>query len=219
MLRPFMELPDPLGKGATVVRRRAAAGPLAALTAGFSVAAFVVFSIAVFIGAAFGVGQLPVTGRVMVAALVCAAMGAVDVASLRKRDLCKLTFRRQTPKALEDRYGRHIGPLLWGVDTGTAVTTMRVSAATWAVLTLGLLQLAPWWVGLAYGVGFCVPLSAATLLLPWRPAPKSGSAGEPLWIQIALTRVRPAAQVGCLLVLLAVSGALGAVAIGGWYVG
>ncbi|MGQ0774335.1 MAG: hypothetical protein ACT4NY_07960 [Pseudonocardiales bacterium] len=209
-----MELPDPLGKGATVVRRRNAAGPLSALTAGFLVAAFVVFAIVVFVGAAFWVGQIPVTGRVMVAALVCAVMGAVDVASLRKSSLCKLTFRRQTPKALEDRYGRHVGPLLWGIDTGMAVTTVRVSAATWAVFTLCLLQLAPWWVGLAYGVGFCLSLSVATLLLPWRPAPKRGSPGEPLWIQIALTRVRPAAQVACLLALLAVTGALGAVVVG-----
>jgi len=214
MLRPFMELPDPLGKGVTVARRRNAAGPLSALTAGFLAAAFVVFAIAVFVGAAFGVGQLPVTGRVMAAVLVCAAMGAVDIASIRKPSLCKLTFRRQTPKALEDRYGRHVGPLLWGIDTGMAVTTVRVSAATWAVLTLCLLQLTPWWIGLAYGVGFCVPLSAATLLLPWRPAPKSGFPGEPLWIQIALTRVRPAAQIGCLLALLAVTGALGAVVVG-----
>ncbi|MGH3932531.1 MAG: hypothetical protein ACRDTF_21440 [Pseudonocardiaceae bacterium] len=185
------------------------------MTVGFLAAAFVVFATAALVGAAFGVGQLPVTGRVMVAALVCAAMGAVDVAGLRKSGLCKLTFRRQTPKALEDRYGRHVGPLLWGIDTGMAVTTVRVSAATWAVLTLCLLQLAPWWVGLAYGVGFCLPLSVATLLLPWRPASKGGSPGEPLWIQIALTRVRPAAQGGCLLALLAVTGALGAVVVGG----
>lgn len=212
MLRPFMEMPDPLGKGVTLVRRRNAAGPLSSLTAGFLVAAFVVFATAGFVGAAFGLGQIPVTGRVIVAVLVCTAMCAVDVASLRKPSLCRLTFRRQTPKALEDRYGRHVGPLLWGIDTGMAVTTIRVSAATWAVLALGLLQVAPWWVGLAYGLGFSLPLGLATLLPPWRSAPTGGSPGEPLWIQMALTRARLAAQVGCLSALLAVTGALGVAA-------
>ncbi len=214
MLRPFMELSNPLGKGVAVVRRCHAAGPLSWLTAGFSVAAFVVFAIASLIGTAFGFSQIPDLGRVIVAVLVCAAMCAVDLASLRQPSVCKLTSRRQTPKALEDRYGRHVGALLWGIDTGSAVTTIRVSAATWAVLTLGLLQLAPWWAGLAYGVGFCVPLGLATLLPPWRSAPQSGSPGEPLWIQMALTRARPAAKIVCFSALLAVTGALGALAVG-----
>ncbi|MGH3912405.1 MAG: hypothetical protein ACRDTC_03180 [Pseudonocardiaceae bacterium] len=209
-----MELPDPLGKGATTVRRRNATGPFSALAAGFLIAAFVVFAIVVFVGVALGLGHIPATGRILVAVLVCAAMCAVDVASLRKPSLCRLTLRRQTPKALEDRYGRHLGPLLWGIDTGTAVTTFRVSAATWAVLTLCLLQLTPWWVGLAYGAGFCLPLGVATFLLPWRSAPRSDFSGEPLWIQIALTRTRPTAQIGCLLTLLAVTGVLGAVVVG-----
>ena len=214
MLRPFMELPSPLGKGVTVARRRNAAGPLSLLTAGFLVAAFVVFAITSFVGAAFGFGQIPGAGRVIVAVLVCAAMCAVDVASLRQPSLCMLTFRRQTPKALEDRYGRHVGPLLWGIDTGSAVTTIRVSAATWAALVLGLLQLAPWWTGLAYGVGFCMPLGLAALLPPWRSAPQSGSPGEPLWIQIALTRARLAAKIGCFSALLAVTGVLSTIAVG-----
>lgn len=214
MIRPLMEMSNPLGKGAGTVRRRNATGPFSSLVAGFLVAAFVVFAIAVFVGLALGLGHIPIISRIVVAVLVCAAMCVVDVASLRKPSLCKLTLRRQTPKALEDRYGRHIGPLLWGIDTGTAVTTIRVSAATWAVLALCLLQLTPWWAGLAYGAGFCLPLSVATFLLPWRSASKSGSSGEPLWIQIALTRARPTAQIGCLLILLAVTGVLGAVAVG-----
>lgn len=214
MIRPFMEMPDPLGKGATATRRRNAARPLSSLTTGFLASAFIVFGIAGFIGAAFGVGQLPGAGRAMVAVLACAALCTMDIASIRKRNFCRLSLRRQTPKALEDQYGRHIGPLLWGIDTGMAVTTIRVSAATWAVLALSLLQLAPWWVGLAYGGGFSLPLSLATLLLPWRSTPKNGDPGEPLWIQVGLTRARPAAQLGCLLALLAVTGTLGLAVVG-----
>jgi hypothetical protein len=44
-----------------------------------------------------------------------------------------------------------------------AVTTFRVSAATWALLALGLLQVAPWWQGLAFAAGFCVPIIAAVV--------------------------------------------------------
>lgn len=204
-----MEQPSPLGQGATLTRRRNATGPVAALVTGFTCSALVVFGAATLVGAALGLDRLPLAARLTVAALLGAGMVAVDLTSLRAPHFCRLTLRRQTPKALSSRYGPRLGALLWGVDTGVAVTTIRMSAAAWVVLTLGVLGLAPWWVGLAYAVGFSVPLAVATLLLPWRPVVSGTAVGEPLWVQRALTHARPAIQVACLAVLLAVTGVLG----------
>lgn len=50
--------------------------------------------------------------------------------------------------------------LVWGLDTGLAVTTFRVVTATWAVFVLLFLGLGANWTGLAYGLGFAVPCVA-----------------------------------------------------------
>ncbi len=122
-------------------------------------------------------------------------------------------MRRQTPKNLIYRYGNQVGALLWGLDTGLAVTTFRVSAATWAVLALTLLNLAPWWLGAVYAAGFCLPLALATLGPRWRPDEPDGTPREPQWISDALLRRRWVAQVGCLAALAGVTYALVASAV------
>ena len=50
------------------------------------------------------------------------------------------------------------GAFLWGIDTGTAVTTFRVSVATWAAFALAFLHVLPFWSGLIYGAAFFIPL-------------------------------------------------------------
>lgn len=209
-----MATPNPLGKGDLIVRRRTAAAPILSLTAGFTGVAVLTFSTAALMGAAFGLDWLPDTGRTIGAALLCGAMCVVDIASLRAHDVCKLTLRRQTPKALGAKYGPNLGPLLWGMDTGLAATTVRVSSATWVVFALCILQLAPWWVGLTYGLGFSIPLIVCALLLPWRPSHDGGRPGEPAWIARVLVRSRPGAQIGCIALLLTLLGVLMVSAIG-----
>ena len=49
---------------------------------------------------------------------------------------------------------------VWGLDTGLAVTTFRVTAATWAVLVAVLTGMAPWWIGASYALAFVLPLTA-----------------------------------------------------------
>ncbi|MCA2187905.1 hypothetical protein [Nonomuraea cavernae] len=211
MFRPAMELPHPLVQGATKIRRHRAARPLAALAAGFVLSATLVFGLVTFVGAAFGIGWLPEGVRVAPAGILVVGMLVVDIISLRAGDVCKLTLRRQTPKALEDRFGPYLGTFMWGIDTGTAVTTIRVSSLTWVTLGLVLLQLAPWWLGLAYGLGFSLSLAASTLLPPWRPV---NAFGEPMWVQRLLTRSRPAVQVVCILGLIGFGAVAGAAVIG-----
>lgn len=48
--------------------------------------------------------------------------------------------------------------VLWGVDLGTAISTYRVTAATWGALTLIFWGWCSPWIGLCYAAGFTVPL-------------------------------------------------------------
>lgn len=200
MLRPAMERPVPLVQGATLLQRHKAAGPVATLTSGFLVSALIAFAGVAFIGAAFGLAFLPWDARIIAAIVLCSGMIVADLLTIKGNErACKLSLRRQTPKALEDRYGPYLGPMMWGLDAGLASTTIRVSAVTWLVFGLTALQLAPWWIGAAYGLGFCLPLATATLLLPWRPNHKFG---EPMWVQHALSALLRAVQIGCVVALI-----------------
>lgn len=52
-------------------------------------------------------------------------------------------------------------PLFWGLDTGLIWSTFRVSCTSWVLLLAALLNVAPQWSGLVYGVSFGLPLLAA----------------------------------------------------------
>jgi hypothetical protein len=212
MLRPLAlgDMSSPLGKGDDSLRRRirGAGTPTGTLCLGFTASAVIVLALASFVGLAFGVRLIPVQVRLWAALLWCAALVVVDIAALRRRTMCRISFRRQTPKNLVFRYGDTKGALIWGLDTGLAVTTFRVSAATWALLGLGLVNVVPWWQGAAYGLSFCLPIAAAILLVPRRPDRPDGSPREPHWISTLLTSSRRLVQTGALLSMLAICGAL-----------
>ncbi|MCG8459519.1 MAG: hypothetical protein MI919_24840, partial [Holophagales bacterium] len=80
------------------------------------------------------------------------------------------------------------------------VTTFRVAALTWGALLLTALHLAPWWAGLAYGVGFVIPVTKL-LVDPriGRAAVGSGSLQDP-GLHALLAR-RPRLQLVSLLLL------------------
>ncbi len=204
MLRPLAlsgtpRTPLVQGGNSLAHRFRDAGLPTGALCAGFLVSATALFGIANFVGMALGTYLLPEKAR-LAAALVCiGALIVLDVLSFRRRTMCPITFRRQTPKNLVFRYGNTRGALIWGLDTGLAVTTFRISAATWALIVLGLLNVAPWWQGIAYGMGFGLPIAAAILLVPPRPDREDGTSREPHWISGMLNRHRRFAQVVTLL--------------------
>jgi hypothetical protein len=203
MLRPLAGrgMTAPLGQRRTAGRRHAA-GAVGSLAAGFTLSAVTVFGAAGLVGDAFGVSHVPTPVRTWAAIALCVALCAADVAALRSRGLCKVTMRRQTPKNLVYRYGDRVGPLIWGLDTGLAVTTFRVSAATWAILGLTLLNLAPWWLGVAYAAGFCGPLAIAVVVPRWRMERPGEPPREPQWISELLMRVRRPVQAVCLSSLL-----------------
>jgi hypothetical protein len=91
------------------------------------------------------------------------ALAFVDVVAIRMASYCPLSIRRQTPQVAMRRYSPTVTAAIWGFDTGLAVTTFRVAAASWGVFVLAFLGLSSWKVGLAYGSAFVLPL----LLILW----------------------------------------------------
>lgn len=201
-------IPASLGQGGSPQSGPGAGSAVAWLSAGFLFSAVLTVAVVDLVGAAFGIPLIPLSVRAWAAVSLCAALIPLDVASLRARTLCKITARRQTPKNLIYHYGPRRGPLMWGLDTGLLVTTLRVSAVTWAMVVLVFLNLAPWWLGLSYGVGFCIPLAAIILLPRARPPAPDGTPEEPQWISYALMRARHFTQIACLVNLFIVTAVL-----------
>jgi len=149
-----------------------------------------------------GVDRVPPRARLLLAAGACALFCLLDVAVVRRRRMCSVGIRRQTPKNFVFRFGDYLGSLFWGLDTGLAVTTFRTTALTWASLALLPLHILPWWSGLAYGLGFSLPCVAAILGPRWRPPAPDGWSPEPQWIPKALMRGRHKVQIAAVAILL-----------------
>lgn len=136
-----------------------------ALAGGFLAGAITVFAVAFWLGQGLGLAALPVATRRGVAIGALLLLASLDVLALRRGTYCPVGWRRQTPRALMYRRGPAVVAAWWGLDTGLAVTTIRVAALTWGAMLLTLLGLAPWWLGIAYGLGFVLPVMA----LLWAP--------------------------------------------------
>lgn len=134
------------------------------------------------LGGVSGAGYAGAAAQPVIAAAVCAVFLGVDAWVLANRRQFSIGLPRQTPKMITYRRGAMLGAFVWGLDTGTAVSTFRVSATTWAALGLAVLGVAPPLTGLAYGAGFAVPLAVAILLPRWRPDDDNGTRYEPRWI-------------------------------------
>ncbi len=108
-----------------------------------------------------------------------AAMAAFLAIDLGIFGLSTPMWRRQTPRHWYPRFGADAAGLLWGLDAGLVATTIRVTSLSWAGLSIVLLGLTPWWSGLAYGLGFVLPLAISLVV------PRANSAQltlEPLWL-------------------------------------
>ncbi|MGH3623078.1 MAG: hypothetical protein ACRDQ5_15000 [Sciscionella sp.] len=112
--------------------------------------------------------------------------------------------RRQTPQRLFTVFGPARGALAWGLDTGLAITTLRVTSLTWAGLTAAILGLVPWWSGLAYAAGFTVPSLVLILLIPRRHSDHPDGPREPIWLMDRVARIGPGMRRLALLAYLAV---------------
>jgi hypothetical protein len=178
--------------------------PVGLLVVGFVLASAVAFGSVRALGVLTGLSHIPLHARELGAVIGSAALLLVDLSRFRM-PVCPLTLHRQTPKWLIYDHGP-LAPLLWGLDTGAVVTTIRLSALTWMGLGLVLLGIGPWWSGVAYAAGFCVPLAALIVGPRWRAQAGEARNSDPQWLTLLLTRHRMIARsasmaVGSVLVL------------------
>lgn len=175
---------------------------LALFSAGFAVSAagsFLVFDLV----AAAALRGVPLAWRSAAALLGVGVLVGLEWRRLRGRT-CSLGLRRQTPRHL----GRApAGVLLWGLDTGVPLTTVRATMLPLAGVLLCALGLGGRWVGLAYALGFLLPL----WLLCFVPRPAGAAPLPDLdWVSGLLMRATPHARVAA----VALSG-VGALALAG----
>jgi hypothetical protein len=130
---------------------------LVVFAASFVAGAAAIFAAAALAGSVLRAAGAPLSWRMAIGAGLFAVLAVVDLRAIRMRNYCPIGWRRQTPQR-GTRFGATLSAALWGFDTGTVVTTFRVAAITWGALSMAALGLAPWWIGIAYGLGFTVPL-------------------------------------------------------------
>jgi hypothetical protein len=138
---------------------------------------------------------------ILLAAAVLGLLLAVDARRARRPGVLGPSWRRQTPKEVAYDHGSARAALLWGLDAGLVVTTYRVTSLSWAALTVAFLGLVPWWSGLAYALGFAVPMLVAILVVPRRADPTGRTDPEPVWLMDKLADSQVALKVSALLVL------------------
>lgn len=127
------------------------------LGAAFVSGATAVFALVYVLGRLTGVAELPLDWRVGLGAAGLLTLAAIDVRATRKSTYCQLGWRRQTPQSLMHRRSPTFVAAAWGLDTGLAITTVRVAAITWGAILLAGLGLSAWFAGLGYGLGFALP--------------------------------------------------------------
>lgn len=136
------------------------------LSIGFGLSSLIVFLALSVIGSIWAPGSW--TDRVTVGVILLGVAGIADIWSASRARYSPLGAHRQTPKALLYNLSQpRLALFLWGLDTGSAFSTYRVSAATAALFASAILGLTPKWLGLVYGLSFTAPL-AALILSPGR---------------------------------------------------
>ena len=168
------------------------------LAVGFLLSAVVAYGTASLVGARLLGGARAGEGVRLLAAAVLAGLLVIDTGVLGLR---APTWRRQTPKQLLYRLGSARAAFVWGLDAGLVVTTFRVTSLSWAALTVTVLGLVPWWVGIAYALGFTVPLGMMMLAVPRRVDPTGATDPEPVWLVDRILRSRAALGLSDLLML------------------
>lgn len=172
--------------------------PAALLALGFTISAISAYASLWLLGAHL-LGRLHTSGDAWLAAaalltlLVLIDSGVVGIRTP--------SWRRQTPKQLEDRLGPARAAFVWGLDTGLVVTTFRVTSLSWAALALTLLGLVPWWAGSIYALGFTVPVAAFILVVPRHLDPSGRTDPEPVWVFERIMHARAALKRSALVAL------------------
>jgi hypothetical protein len=178
----------PLVQG-SLPRRRWRLQITALFAAAFLAGAVSIFFLVFLLGVTAHAQQLPLSLRRSLAAAGLIVLASLDVWARTHGTYCPMGWIRQTPRGLRLRRSSFVVASLWGFDIGLAVTTIRVTAATWGAILLTLLSLSGWQTGIAYGLAFTIPIT----ILMWTHRagrcsrePGDGGLGEllkkrPLW--------------------------------------
>jgi hypothetical protein len=140
------------------------------LAAGFMLSSVGVFAVVSLAGTA-----IPSTSPVAITLLVALVLSLCAATDLLFPRMRPTIFNRQTPQSLLRRFSLPVAGFVWGMDTGTVVSTFRASAASWGALTLTFAGWGPWWSGIAYGAAYSAPLA---LLIATYPVAGGGDACE-----------------------------------------
>lgn len=146
----------PLVQGSSSLRSRIALATL--FTVAFLTGAVAVFMSAWYLGTLVQISDVPVELRREIAGFGLIVLAMVDLGSAKMRSCCPISLSRQTPKNAIYKYPPLLTAVIWGFDTGLAVTTFRVAASIWGAFLLVLLGMSGSLVGFAYGIGFVLPL-------------------------------------------------------------
>ena len=131
----------------------------ALFASGFLAGSVAMFFLSSLLGEMVRIHELPLALRRSVAAAGLVTFALMDVWAGHNRAYCPIGLRRQTPRGLKYRHSMPVVASIWGFDTGLAVTTFRVAAATWGAILLIVLGLSGWQSGIAYGIAFTIPLT------------------------------------------------------------
>jgi hypothetical protein len=144
---------------------------IALFGASFTFGAILTFGFVFLCGATIR-AAIPPGWLFTVSGLSLLLLAVIDVFAIRRKSFCPLGWCRQTPKALARSHGITTVMIVWGFDTGLAVTTFRVAALTWGALIFTATGLTEWWVGVGYGLAFVIPLLVLMLTQGPRPVPR-----------------------------------------------
>jgi|SRR6266498_352733 hypothetical protein len=123
----------------------------------FLVGAGAIFFLFFLFGVTVHVPGLPLSLRRSVAAAGLVSLALMDIWARMNRTYCPMRWRRQTPRGLRFRRSMFVVASIWGLDMGLAITTIRVTGATWGAILLTILGLSGWQTGIAYGLAFVIP--------------------------------------------------------------
>lgn len=178
------------------------------LAAGFTLAALLTFGLVRIVVGSWMALAASMSLRMNILSALAVIAAGLDIYSARckRTRFCPLSLSRQTPKSLlYSSLNARFGVLLWGLDTGSVVSTFRVSAVTWIAVAAAALGIAPAWIGVLYAVGFLLPLTLV-VTIPEGEGTMSGS--STLRITTALRGQLRSVQVSCAALLLMSAGVL-----------
>ena len=150
-LGPLVQGPNP--------RMRMRVKLTAMFVVAFLIGAVTIFSSLFLLGSLFQVAEMSLDLRRILAGGSLLVFASLDLWARGARAFCPLGLKRQTPQRLSRRHSMYVVASIWGFDTGLAITTFRVAAATWGAVVLTFLGLAGWQTGIAYGIAFTLPLT------------------------------------------------------------